>query len=210
MTQLITEKLADLEEQEVLTLVRKELDAGTDPLEILNACRDGMALVGKRFECREYFVSELMLAGEIFKHISSILKPALKTNAAPTKGKVVIGTVKGDIHNIGKDLVVAMLQAAGYQVYDLGVDVAPARFIQTLQETDARVLGLSALLTLGYDAMQRTIASLGDAGLRGQVKVMIGGGPINQEVCRFTGADAWGHDPQAAVELCRQWYGVAP
>lgn len=201
----ITQKLADLDEERVLNTVRQDLAGGVDPLAVLEACREGMLLVGKRYETGDYYVSDLMLAGEIFKQVAEILRPVLKADAGPSKGRVVIGTVQGDIHDIGKDLVVSMLKANGYDVHDLGVDVPPEKFVAALRETGATVLGLSGLLTVGYDAMKATIVAVGAAGLRPQVKIMIGGGPINDEVQTYTGADAWGRDAQVAVALCEQW-----
>jgi methanogenic corrinoid protein MtbC1 len=205
MDLLLSQKLADLDEEGTLAVVRQELAAGRDPLAVLDACREGMIQVGKRYETGEYFVSDLMLASEIFKQSAEILGPAMTTTTTATKGKVVIGTVQGDIHDIGKDLVVSMVKANGFDVIDLGVDVPPEKFIATLKETGAPVLGLSGLLTIGYDAMKRTVAAVDEAGLRPAVKVMIGGGPINAEVCKYTGADAWGSDAQGAVALCEEW-----
>ena len=202
---LLSQKLADLDEEGTLSAVRQELAAGKESLAVLDACREGMIQVGKRYETGEYFVSDLMLASEIFKQAVELLGPAMTTTAAATKGKVVIGTVQGDIHDIGKDLVVNMVKANGFEVTDLGVDVPPEKFIATLKETGATVLGLSGLLTVGYDAMKKTIAAVDEAGLRPMVKVMIGGGPINAEVCKYTGADAWGSDAQVAVALCEEW-----
>ena len=205
MDQQLSQKLADLDEEGALAAVRQDLAAGIEPLTVLEACREGMILVGKRYETGDYFVSDLMLAGEIFKQATEILGPAMTSASIATKGQVVIGTVQGDIHDIGKDLVVSMIKANGYQVHDLGVDVPPEKFVAMLRETGATVLGLSGLLTVGYDAMKRTIAAVGEAGLRPTVKVMIGGGPINDEVCTYTQADAWGRDAQEAVALCDQW-----
>ena len=202
---LLTQKLADLDEEGTLAAVRQELASGQDPLTVLDACREGMIQVGKRYETGEYFVSDLLLASEIFKQTTEILSPAMTTTTAATKGKVIIGTVQGDIHDIGKDLVVNMVKANGFEVTDLGVDIPPEKFIATLKETGATVLGLSGLLTIGYDAMKRTITAVDEAGLRPTVKVMIGGGPINAEVCKYTGADAWGSDAQVAVALCEEW-----
>lgn len=201
----ISRLLADLDEEGVLNSVRQALAEGADPLTVLEACRAGMLLVGKRYETNEYFVSDLMLAGEIFKQVAELLQPVLKADAGPSKGHVVIGTVQGDIHDIGKDLVVSMIKANGYTVHDLGVDVPPEKFVAAVQATGATVLGLSALLTVGYDAIKATVAAISAAGLRAQVRIMIGGGPINDEVQTYTGADAWGRDAQAAVALCEQW-----
>lgn len=208
MDNSIAQKLADLKEQEVLKLVQQELDAGTAPVKIFEACREGMVLVGDRYECKEYYISDLMMASEIFKQALDILRPALQGEVTQTKGTVVLGTVKGDIHDIGKDLVRSMLEAAGFEVEDLGVDVAPERFVSALQETGATILGLSGLLTIAFDSMQATVDAVDEAGLRSQVRVMIGGGPVTEQVCEITGADAWGNNAQAAVNLCNQWLEV--
>lgn len=207
MKSQLAKNIADLNEEEVLSQIRRELDAGTDPMAILDDCRNGIVLVGEKYENGEYFISDLMMAGEIFKQVSKMLAPAFKTDGAPRKEVVVIGTVKGDIHEIGKNLVVSMLQAANYDVKDLGVDVAPQRFVEAVQETGAKVLALSCLLTVGYDSMKETVSALDSAGLRPMVKVMIGGGPITENVCKYSGADGWGTNPQAAVKYCNEWIG---
>jgi 5-methyltetrahydrofolate--homocysteine methyltransferase len=201
----ITQKLADIEEQETLNLVRKELEAGTDPIEILEACREGVVLVGKRYEKGEYFLPELIMAGEIFNELSEILRPALGGRSAKTKGTVVFGTVRGDVHDIGKEMVIAILRGVGYEVHDLGVNVAPEQFVTKLQETGAAILGLSGLITTSYDSMKETVEALARAGLRDRVKVMIGGGIMNANVQAYTGADAYGNDPTEAVKLCQQF-----
>jgi len=197
--------MADLEEAMVLKLVQQRLDTGEDPMMILTSCREGMVLVGKRFEAGEYWVSDLMMAGEIFKQVSGLLSSRLKTDAIGILGKVVIGTVKGDIHDIGKDIVVSLLKAANYDVRDLGVDVPPQKVIDVVKETGATVVGLSGLLTVAFDSMKETVAALAAAGLRPKVKVMIGGGSVSEKVQHYTGADAWGTNAQSAVSLCNQW-----
>lgn len=204
MEKPIVEKLADLEEEAFLNLVRQELDAGADPMTILEDCRAGMVLVGKRFEENTYFISDLMMAGELFKQATKMLGPEMLLSDA-SHGKVVVGTVKGDIHDIGKDLVVGMLKAANYDVYDLGVDVPPDKFIEVLKETGAPVLGLSALITTAFESMKDTVDAIREAGIRSQVKIMIGGGPVNQEVVKYSGADDWGADAQKAVSLCNRF-----
>jgi methanogenic corrinoid protein MtbC1 len=197
--------LADLEEDEVLEIVRAELAAGTDPLAITQACQAGMTLVGDRFEAGDYFVSDLMMSSVIFKEISSILEPVLKSDTQVSGGSVVIGTVKGDIHDIGKDIVVNMLRSANLDVTDLGVDVEPDRFIDALRETNASVLCLAGLLTLAFDSMADTIEAISEAGLRDHVRIMVGGGPVDGRVCEVVGADDWGADAQAAVRLAKNW-----
>jgi len=205
MERPIVQKLADLEEEAFLGLVRQELEAGVDPLTILESCRKGMVLVGKRFEENIYFISDLMMAGEMFKQATNILAPKMKLSGEANRGKVVMGTVKGDIHDIGKDLVVGLLKAANYEVYDLGVDVAPERFVEVLKETKAPVLGLSALITTAFESMKDTVDALIEAGIRSQVKIMIGGGPINQDVVIYSGADEGGAEAQEAVTLCNRF-----
>lgn len=197
--------LADLQETDAIALVRRRLEVGEEPLAVLQSCRDGMAIVGQRHQTGEYYISDLLMAGEIFRQAMAILTPLLESGTAPTKGRVVIGTVHTDIHDIGKDLVVSMLKAAGYEVYDLGVNVPAERFVEVLEETGATVLGLSGLLTTSFKPMKETIDRLVSAGLRDTVKVMIGGGPVNELVKDFTGSDAWGVDAQSAVDLCNRW-----
>lgn len=205
MEKPIAQKLADLEEEAFLTLVRQELDTGADPMTLLEDCRAGMVLVGKRFEENTYFISDLMMAGELFKQATNLLAPKMQLSGDASRGKVVVGTVKGDIHDIGKDLVVGMLKAANYDVYDLGVDVPPEKFIDVLKETKAPVLGLSALITTAFESMKDTVDAIKEAGIRSQVKIMIGGGPVNQEVVKYSGADDWGADAQKAVTLCNRF-----
>ena len=201
----IKNALADLNEDEALQLVKDALAAKVPAFDVLKACQEGMTEVGRRFECQDYFVSDLMMSGEIFKQISAILEPELKAGGARTVGKVVFGTVKGDIHDIGKDIVVNMLKSANFEVIDLGVDVPPEKFIAAVQESGATVLGMSGLLTLAFDSMKATIQALQAAGLRDKVKVMIGGGPVDANVCRVVGADDWGADAQHAVRLAKGW-----
>lgn len=201
----ITEQIAELEEEGLSDLVKDELGAGTSPMIIFDACRAGMSIVGERFEANEYFVSDLMMSGELFGQCNAILEPELEKSATEKKGKIVIGTVKGDIHDIGKNLCVALLKAAGYEVIDLGVDVPAATFIEKVNETGARILALSGLLTVAFDSMRDTIAAADDAGLRPHVKVMIGGGPITSEVQDYCNADNWGNAAQTCVALADQY-----
>lgn len=205
MSQPLTQALSDLEEDAVLALVQERLDAGEDPLAILAECREGMVQVGQRYESGEYYVSDLIMAGEIFKRANAMLAEKYESDAGEVRGKVVVGTVEGDIHDIGKDLVVGMLRANGYGVTDVGVDATPAKFVEAVQASGATIVGLSGLLTISFDAMKATVDALADAGLRGGVKVMIGGGPTTEQVREYVGADGLGSDAQAAVALCSQW-----
>jgi methanogenic corrinoid protein MtbC1 len=202
--------LADLKEKEATDLVNKKLEQGVDPLEILADAREGMKIVGERFGDGEYFIPDLIYSGEILKDIAKMVEPHIKQKGTESKklGKVIIGTVTGDIHDIGKDLVVFMLDISGFEVYDLGVDVPVQTFVDKIKATGATVVGLSGFLTLAYDAMKETISAINTAGLRDNVKIMIGGGQIDEEVKRYTGADAYGKDAMAAVDLTKSWLGV--
>lgn len=201
--------LADLKEKEALAIVQDRLNAGDDPLGILNDARRAMEIVGKRFAASEYFIPDLVYSGEILKSINDMVKPKM-TQAGEVKrgGKVIIGTVAGDIHDIGKDIVVFMLDVNGFEVYDLGVDVPVQKFIDKIKESGAPVVGLSGFLTLAYDSMKQTIEAIQDAGLRDNVKVMIGGGQITEEIRKYTGADAYGRDAMVGVSLAKKWTGA--
>jgi len=205
MLKQLIKALAELEEDQVLEIVRKELAGGTEALSILQACQQGMTEVGSRFEQSEYYVSDLMMSGEIFKQVGALLEPGLQSVTQVSAGAVIIGTVQGDIHDIGKDIVVNMLKSANLDVTDLGVDVPPAQFVDALKETNASVIGMSGLLTLAFDSMKETVCLIEEAGLRDKVRIMIGGGPVDGGVCKIVGADNWGADAQAAVRLAKAW-----
>jgi len=208
MNEKLVNLMADLKEKETIALVRELIDGGADPGGILDDARSAMELVGKRFEKCEYFIPDLMMAGEILKGISEIIRPLLtKGDASTKKGKVLIGTVAGDIHDIGKDIVTFMLDVSGFDVLDLGIDVPPEVFVEKAREFQPRVVGLSGFLTLAFDSMKKTVDALEQAGLRDNVKIMIGGGQIDDEVRKYVHADAYGKDAVAGVQLCREWIG---
>lgn len=197
--------LVNMKEDEAMTLAETHLFSGGDPLALLDASREAMGKVGDLFEKREYFVPELMLAGEMLNKIADAVKPHLasdKENKAG-KGRVIIGTVEGDIHDIGKDIVVTMLDINGYEVLDLGVDVPVERFLTAAREFKPQVIGLSGFLTLAYDPMKETIAALRKD--NSGVKYMIGGGQMDEQVSRYVNADAFGKDALEAVKLCDRW-----
>ncbi len=198
--------LADLKEEEALKIVEEKLNAGEDPFKILENVRSSMEIVGKRFANNEYFISDLLYAGEILGAVTEKVKPKLATTKeAKHLGKVIIGSVEGDIHDIGKNIVVFMLEANGFEVYDLGVDIPPEKFVEKIKETGATIVGLSGFLTLVFDSMKKTVEAMEKAGLRGKVKIMIGGGQITEEIRRYTGADAYGRDAIDAVTLAKKW-----
>ena len=209
MAKNLVNALADLKEQEALKIVKDRLSAGEEPLKILEDARKGMEIVGKRFADSEYFIPDLVYSGEILKEITELVKPKLAKSAeAKRLGKVVFGTVAGDIHDIGKNIVVFMLDVNGFEVYDLGVDVPAQKFVDKIKESGAPIVGLSGFLTLAYDSMKQTIEAIKDAGLRDKVKVMIGGGQISEEIRKYTGADAYGKDAMAGVSLAKKWVGA--
>jgi methanogenic corrinoid protein MtbC1 len=199
--------LSDLKEQEALDTVKKKLAEGDDPMKILADAREGMGIVGERFSSGQYFIPDLIYSGEILRGIAQLVEPYIKGSKTQTKklGKVIIGTVAGDIHDIGKDLVTFMLDISGFEVYDLGIDVPVKNFVDKIKETGATVVGLSGFLTLAFDAMKETTDAIKKEGLRDKVKIMIGGGQIDDTVQNYVGADAWGKDAMAAVYLAKQW-----
>ena len=208
MAKDLVSALADLKEKEALQIVQERLNAGDDPLGILNDARRAVEIVGKRFSDCEYFIPDLVYSGEILKSITEIVKPKI-TKAAEVKrlGKVVVGTVAGDIHDIGKDIVVFMLDVNGYEVTDLGIDVPAQKFVDAIKNTGCKVVGLCGFLTLAFQSMKDTVEAIKKAGLRDKVKIMIGGGQIDEQVRSFAGADAYGKDAMEAVKLAKGWIG---
>ena len=190
-------------------LVQEALDEGHAPIDILNkGMIDAMALVGERFQNNEIFVPEMLIAAKAMKKGVEVLKPHLASGAAGALGKVVIGTVAGDLHDIGKNLVAMMIESAGFEVIDLGVDVPNEKFVEALKANpDCRMVGLSALLTTTMDVMADVVKAAEAAGIRDSVKIMVGGAPITEEFCNAIGADCYTSDAasaaNAAVELCK-------
>ncbi|MBN1579967.1 MAG: cobalamin-dependent protein [Anaerolineae bacterium] len=207
MSQELIDAIIDMREDDALKMTNQLLDGGASPADILSACKEAMEVIGNRFECGEAFIPELILAGEMLTTISGVLKPRMAEEAATERlGKVVLGTVQGDIHDIAKDIVVFMLDLNGFEVTDLGVDVPPAKFVQAVKETGAKIVGLSGFLTLAFEPMKETVAAFKAAGLD-DVKIMIGGGQIDENIREYTGADAYGRDAMAAVALAKEWTG---
>jgi methanogenic corrinoid protein MtbC1 len=206
MTKELFESIISMNENSALEMTSLLLQEESDPMEVLGIYRSAMAEIGRRFEAGEFFLPELILSGEMLRQASEMIRPVLKQGEkVERKGTVIIGTVEGDIHDIGKDIVVLLLDVNGYEVVDLGVDVPPLKFVETIQECNPQVIGLSGFLTLAYDPMKQTVESLHEKGLRNAVKVMIGGGQMDQTVCSYVGADAYGKDAVEAVKLCDQW-----
>jgi methanogenic corrinoid protein MtbC1 len=210
MNKTLVVAVSDLNDEEAVRIVREAIDHGEDPANILSDCQEAMRIVGDRYEKSEYFLPELIFSGEIVKEISDIIKPMLGSrDTAGTEskraGKIVLGTVHGDIHNIGKDIVKFLLDISDFEVHDLGIDVPEEKFVEAIKEVKPQVVGLSGLTTMAYDVMKSTIDAIKKAGLRDEVKIMIGGGQVNEIVKNYAAADAFGQDAMAAVRLAKEW-----
>jgi 5-methyltetrahydrofolate--homocysteine methyltransferase len=209
MSEELIKAITEMREEDALKITNQLLESGAQPLEVLEACRKALDMVGQRFEEGAFFLPELMLAGEMMNQITEIIKPKLADMPDRERhGKVLIGTVEGDIHDIGKNIVSFMLDVNGFEVLDLGVDVPPQKFLSAIQDFKPQVVALSGFLTLSFDAMKNTVAAIESAGLRDKVKIMIGGGQINEEVNEYAGADGYGRDAVAGISFAKKWVGV--
>jgi len=201
--------IAEMMEDDALTLTKKYLEQGAAPLQILDAYKDALGIVGKRFEEGIYFVPELILAGEMMKSASELIKPFMADDEhgaeAKKVGKFLLGTVEGDIHDIGKDMVHMLMDINGFEVRDLGVDVPARRFCEEYNSFQPDIIGLSGLLTLSYDSMKAVVEGLKEIGARDKVKVIIGGGQVDEHACKYVEADAWVTDAVAGVKHALQW-----
>ena len=205
MSQKLIDAIIEMREEDALKITHELLDAGVAPMDILDACREATNIIGKRFETGESFIPELIMAGEMMSAITAILKPQMAAETEEAKlGKIVIGTVQGDIHDIGKDIVAFMLDLNGFEVTDLGVNVSPANFVDAVKESGAKIVGLSGFLTLAFNPMKDTVAAFKAAGLD-DVKIMIGGGQVDEQIREYTGADAYGDDAMDAVAIAQKW-----
>jgi methanogenic corrinoid protein MtbC1 len=195
--------ISDLQEETALALVRRRLDAGDDPLLIIEDCKEGMRQVGVRYEQHEYYLAGLIMAGEIFRQVMELLQPVVEHQiSGQASGRILLGTVEGDIHDLGKNIVNMLLSCHNFVVCDLGVDVSPVAFAEQAAQVQPHLVGLSGLLTSSYDAMRETIALLRAQGYRGPT--IIGGGQLSDEVCQYVGADHWTTDAISGVELCQR------
>jgi len=209
MADKFVQAIIDMEEKEALEMAQQMLDSGVPAMEVVDKCREAMETIGKRFEKGEYFISELLMGGEILREIAAIAKPKMVAVTPQKKlGKVVFGTVAGDIHYLGKDIVEFMLDTNGFEVIDLGVDVPASKFVDAIREHKPQVVGLSCLITVGFDSMKQTVNAIKAAGLRDNVKIMIGGGTTDEQVKAYAGADAYGKDALTAVILAKNWVGA--
>lgn len=200
----LTRSLVDCEPDRTAELTQKALETGEEPLAIIDqGLVPGMEIVGEKFQAGEYFLPQMVIAANAMQQAMGLLEPELhaRQQVSESAGTVVIGTVQGDIHEIGKSLVATMMSANGFRVYDVGVDVSPATFVEKVRETQADLLGLSALLTTTMTAQRQVIEAMEEAGIRDQVKIMVGGAPVTQEWADTIGADGYAEDVVGAVEL---------
>jgi corrinoid protein of di/trimethylamine methyltransferase len=212
MQEKLLKAIVEMREDEALALAKEALDAGADPLEMVDLFRKAVEKVGDLYEKGEYFLPELMMTGEMMKQLAELTKDKISAESSSSGkklGRVLIGTVKGDIHDIGKNIVTFMLDANGFEVKDLGVDISAEKFIEAINEFNPQIVGLSALLTLAFDPMKEIVEAFEKAGLRDKVKVMVGGAPVNEQICKYAGADGWGKDAVEAVSLAKKWVGGA-
>jgi methanogenic corrinoid protein MtbC1 len=207
-TAKLKQTVGELDEDQVNTILDQFLASnpgGDDARKAVEACQQGMEIVGNKFESGEYFVGDLIFAGELLTASIEKLTPLLGTGGTGTKGTIVLGTVEGDIHDIGKNIFKGMAEAAGFKVVDIGIDQSPAAFVNAVKESKAKVVGFSGVLTLSIDSMKRTVEALKGEGLREGLKIIIGGNAVNQEACTHTGADAWSKNAAEAVKTCGSW-----
>jgi methanogenic corrinoid protein MtbC1 len=205
---VLRQAVGDLDEQTILTMLKDFVatnPSGEEAQDVVIACQQGMAIVGDLFEKSEYFVGDLIFAGELLTQAIDILRPVLSSEASQKVGAIVIGTVAGDLHDIGKNIFNSMAEAAGFAVYDLGIDVEPTAFVEKVREVKPQIVGMSGVLTLAIDAMKNTVDALNEAGLRDGVKVIIGGNPVNADSCKQIGADAFTTNAAEGLKICQGW-----
>ncbi len=203
----LSEQMADLNEEAVLKTLSERVQQDENPSAILEELRGGMEILGQRFADGEYSLAELMMGAEIFRECMNMVEPSLEKYSVSTRGRIVIGTVKGDVHDLGKNIVAAMLRGSGFEVHDIGVDKPPEQFVEKIREIDADIVGLSCLLTSTLESMRKTVSVIRGSGLN--IKIMIGGGVfsrgIESTVTRVDGADGFGKDAVEAVKLAKEW-----
>ena len=199
--------MGELDEDTVKDILGEVMaDGGSEAAKAMDACQKGMDIVGSQFESGEYFVGDLIFAGELMTDAEAILKDALENGGSERpKSRMILCTVKDDLHDIGKNIVRSMLEAGGFDVLDLGIDVPPERIVEAAKENDIKIIGLSGVLTLAIDSMKNTVEAFQAAGLRDSTKIIIGGAPVSADACAHVGADAWAINPQDTVRICSEW-----
>lgn len=206
----LAQAMGDLDEETILEILKQVMeDGGTEAQKAMEACQKGMETVGSLYEAGDYFVADLIYAGELMTQVVDMLKDALaSSSSADVKAKMILCTVKDDIHDIGKNIVKSVFEAGGFEVLDLGVDVPPAKIVDAAKENSISIIALSGVLTLAIDSMKATVDAFKDAGMRDKVKIIIGGVPVSEKAREVAGADAWSHSPQAGLNICKEWAAV--
>lgn len=208
--QKVMEAMIELDDESLIPIAKEVMEAGgEDAQTIMRACQEGMNEVGLRFEQGEYFIGDLVFAGELMGRIMDIVRPALAAGSESKLGKMILCTVKDDLHDIGKNIVKAMFEAGGFEVIDLGIDVPPERIVEEAKANGVSIVGLSGVLTLAIDSMKATVDAFTAAGIRDNIRIIVGGNPVTEEGCKFIGADAWAINPQDSVKICRDWISGA-
>ncbi len=206
--QVLIQAVGDLEEATVVGILKEFVASNPTEEEaqaVVNACQKGMALVGDLFEKNEYFVGDLIFAGELLASSIETLKPVMGQGNTTKIGAIVLATVEGDLHDIGKNIFKSMAEAIGFEVYDLGIDQPPSAFVEKVKEVQPEIVGMSGVLTLALEAMKNTVEALKEAGLRDGLKIIIGGNPVTEEVCKQIGADGYTTNASEGVKLCQGW-----
>lgn len=206
--QVLTQAVGDLDEDKVMEMLNEFMATNPSSEEankVVSACQQGMAIVGDLFEKNEYFTGDLIFAGELLTSAIETLKPALSGENSQKIGKIVLATVEGDLHDIGKNIFKSMSEAAGFEVYDLGIDAAPGAFVEKVKEVQPEIIGMSGVLTLALDSMKHTVEALKEAGLRDGVKIIIGGNPVTEDACKQIGADTYTTNAAEGVKICQGW-----
>ena len=207
MKNSLFDAFVELREDDTLNIIKDMLKSGEDSNYIAEICKQALIKIGDLFARKEYFLSELVMSGEIFKEVMALLEQNMQIGDLPSKkiGKVLIGTIEGDIHDLGKNIVKNALEGNGFEVYDIGVDVSPDVFVEKVKEIEPDILGMSCLISIGWDALKDTIDALKEAGIRDKVKIILGGGGVDIEVANYAGADAAVKDAIKGVEQCKKW-----
>ncbi|MGI6659531.1 MAG: cobalamin B12-binding domain-containing protein [Dethiobacteraceae bacterium] len=207
MREELLRSFVDMDEQEAVRIARELVETEGGAVAVLDTCKEAMEEVGRLFEAGEYFLSELIAAGDMFNQIMEFTLPKLQGEEVASLGTMVLGTVQGDVHNIGKDIFKVMAEASGINVIDIGIDVPHEKFVEAIKEHKPELVGMCCLITLGVDSMKRTIEVIKEAGLRDDIKIIIGGGRVSQAVMEHVGADAWADDAARGVRLSKELLG---
>lgn len=201
----LAEAMGELEEDTIMEIVNEAAESEENANLAMAAMQKSMDIIGKRFEDGEYFIGDLIYAGEIMTDAMEILKDAISKSGGSALGKMILCTVKDDLHDIGKNIVRAVMEAGGFEVIDLGVDVAPETIVEAAKKENISIVALSGVLTMSLNSMKDTVQAFADAGMRDQVKIIVGGAPVTEVSYLSTGADAWASTPQKSLAICKEW-----